>query len=222
MKDVDRKLIFETYVTEISDPQGHAWSADREEGWGSMDWRKKAYDDGEQNNVNVVLSGIRAAAMKFDTVYNNKSTSHYWSRMFSDAIQALDDFMKMQKGEDLDIGSHGDIGVQLSLALGGDPLKGGESTEDAAKRQKAEQAEEVVRDFELNSINQIQILRGALGAVAQYTREAIVHEYGEVNLAGAWHVAGNSSPEGFITADDEVIDLTRSIMNGLMELESQT
>ena len=57
MKDVDRKLIFETYVTEISDPQKHAWSSDREEGWGSMDWRKKAYDDGEQNNVNVVLSG---------------------------------------------------------------------------------------------------------------------------------------------------------------------
>ena len=107
------------------------------------------------------------------------------------------------------------------MALGGGSLEDGESTEDAARRQKAEQAEAVVREFGLNSINQIQILKAALGAVQQYAWEAVKHEYGEINLAGAWHVSGNSEPAEFMSADMDIVDLTRAIMNGLMQLEDQ-
>lgn len=220
-RNKDTDLIFEAYVTEISDPERHAWSADREDDWGSMEWRKKAFEDGEQVNIDVVLNGIKERVMKLDNEYNRRSTSHYWHRIFTGAIENLEDFLKIQKGEDIDIGSHGDIGVQIAMALGGGSLEDGESTEDAARRQKAEQAEEVVREFGLNSINQIQILKAALGAVQQYAWEAVKHEYGEINLAGAWHVSGNSEPAEFMSSDMDVVDLTRSIMNGLMQLEDQ-
>lgn len=220
-RNKDTDLIFEAYVTEISDPERHAWSADREDDWGSMEWRKKAFEDGEQVNIDVVLNGIRERVMKLDDEYNRRSTSHYWHRIFTGAIENLEDFLKIQKGEDIDIGSHGDIGVQIAMALGGGSLEDGESTEDAARRQKAEQAEAVVREFGLNSINQIQILKAALGAVQQYAWEAVKHEYGEINLAGAWHVSGNSEPAEFMSADMDIVDLTRAIMNGLMQLEDQ-
>ena len=220
-RNKDTDLIFEAYVTEISDPERHAWSADREDDWGSMEWRKKAFEDGEQVNIDVVLNGIRERVMKLDDEYNRRSTSHYWHRIFTGAIENLEDFLKIQKGEDIDIGSQGDIGVQIAMALGGGSLEDGESTEDAARRQKAEQAEAVVREFGLNSINQIQILKAALGAVQQYAWEAVKHEYGEINLAGAWHVSGNSEPAEFMSADMDIVDLTRAIMNGLMQLEDQ-